>query len=782
MTKSFPAPFILVNWRRIPERLRRAPPNARRSLSSPVALRCWHAPCFLTPFPLKRFFQLLLCATALWQATFAGAVDVVVTGAAGANGTAGDPGTQGTAGARADAAANSGDATNSATATGGRGGDGGDSTQPGTRGGNGGDGGEGAASARTTDGVGPVTVSAFAAGGRGGDGGSGGAGGVFGRGGNGGYASIGQVYGSSSTNGPVLLLGEARGGDAGFGDRLSTEYYSAGGVGGEAYLANAVSGATSGALTLRQNAYGGNGGSAKTMEPGRGGGGQSSLQINSTTNVGGLLVITTAGAGAGGDKYHSGGVAGEGGRASIFAIASNTVGPAQLEYFGCFGGAGGRGIGGADGGGGGTFGVGSEGAIEARTSGDDRPTTVGAGGEIAIGGDGGSVYGSTTTTVAGVGGRSYLRGEAHSTSGNSAVFLATRTQGGVGGSVLSGFGFEGGLGNAGAGGEAKTWSVGTNTGNNKVTVTSEATGGAGGTTVFGGRNGNGGNATAYAEGRGYGLAEVTAKATGGAAGSGALGGTALADAYGGGVSGFSSAIASTQGDLLSLLLAEATASLSNRMYSGSRARTYMKGPLPTLHEAAFFQTIMLADGLPGREAAEAAVAGNPILDAAFDFDRATGPGHALALAAGVFGGNYVRGTAGTLTYTSSLTLQLDAPALGTGQLRLALLDSAWEGNGFTQLHLSLHRDGSPFPVIDHTFTNVADAASFFDDRNLFAGWNTGDAETIEVVLSMELTIADVGDGFRANFLVVSVPEPSSGLLVLVGAVTGFASCRRRRRP
>lgn len=504
--------------------------------------------------PKKSFVSVFLLA--LLPCSLLAATDIE-TGTAGASG--------GGVGQSASAAAASTDDSNVATATGGAGGSGsiaggtggaavatgstsasGDSLAygcaTGGAGGDGSSGGSGGTAATTVTangfnaGLGSVSAAAYATGGNGGIG----SGGAQYSGGAGGGATA-SATGTSTGGGDVTIMANQFGG-AGGGVTSGT---AVGGAGANSTALNAVSGFTTGALTLTQNAYGGNGGSGNGANGGSGGGGSSTLNLSDTAaialsisllgqggnggdgHLGGngadgatgdarltvaarkdVTATAWATGGNGGDSYGTG-AAGAGGSVTGNAVISSSTGTVELDGA-LVGGNGGSavnsGTAGAGGNALGTFSGISHGDANSVVVGLLRGVTVigGAGGsaaDVGVGGAGGNATGICTGTAF----------------GNSWVVASNDVWGGQGGASGTGLLCSGG---GGAGGLAQSITSAFNAGSESVMAFGNATGGNGGASGQGYGGGAGGRATALAAGAstGGGTVDVAVNQRGGAGG------------------------------------------------------------------------------------------------------------------------------------------------------------------------------------------------------------------------------------------------------------------------
>jgi hypothetical protein len=330
-------------------------------------------------------------------------------------------------------------------------------------------------------------------------------------------AQLGTVFGSSPDGGDVRVRGEAIGGNGG----------TSGGMGASVALVDAISGSTTGALTLEQVATGGQGfvpGTASSSLQCTGS--YSSLELHAEANGGSAREMRDSGVGP------------AGGSASSIAAAHNEAG-ASLAYALAHGGIGARGLQGA------LPGKGGDAQVTASASSRGaNDVVVGAqfvGPSPAVSGAFGGIGGGDSLgfdTVGGAGGDATSSSEAIAYGdGNASVF--DRAQGGRGsnGSQLGG-----------DGGSASSTATARGAGSGRVVVQANADGGAGGSTgTFIATNpvaGAGGAARATASGfsDSGGDVEVTAVQTAGSAGIAGAGGvegrsSEMRDAVHGGTAG-----------------------------------------------------------------------------------------------------------------------------------------------------------------------------------------------------------------------------------------------------
>ena len=299
----------------------------------------------------------------------------------------------------------------------------------------------------------------------------------------GGLATLGEVSGRSDAGGSVRVHGQVFGG-----------YGGANGRGADAVLTNAVTGSTSGALTLAQTAVAGSGAKAGSAQSTLDFSTDSlSLELHSESRGGGEFSFVPA--------NPTDGVASSiaraenlGGSAAAFALAEGFIELGYPYYE--------------------LKPIGSDAAASAfaRSVGDHHDVTVGAlpsaTGPRQSGAYGANGFDAYVSGAAGLNGGAATSDSQGVAEGDSAVHVFDEAVAGDGGQGNGGIG--------GSGGTAVSSATGRNTGDSAVVVRAEAVGGRGGFATTAG--GSGGTATASASGSssGAGSVDVTAIQRGGA--------------------------------------------------------------------------------------------------------------------------------------------------------------------------------------------------------------------------------------------------------------------------
>jgi hypothetical protein len=553
------------------------------------------------------------------------------------------------------------------------------------------------------------------------------------------------VFGSSAAGGDVTVSGTLAGGAGGSAIDLA-----ASGAGQSVALANAVDGATAGALSLRQTAQGGNGGAAQ--DGAHGSAGSASSTLSKTDSAVSLTLYGSATGGYGGDRTGATGVAGTGADSSVDVDATNLIGSARA-FSDSRGGSGGWSSTGGSGGNGGD----ATGTARATSTLDFQSAT--ASGSV-VGGDGGSIY-----SVSALGGDGGDGGDATSRTtaialGDGVVEANDSARAGSGGSDYYYY-LSSSLGEGGNGGDATSEAHASNLGASSVYANASAFGGGGGSFPSG-TDGAGGNASALATGSSVtGFVNLGAYAYGTAA---AIARTEASTAD----LAYSTAQANAVGGALSYLSAS-----NNESASGTQeieARAAIGAVAPTAF--AGLEGVAFATGMPLSQDIQASLVGNP--NAAASMAEAA----SSYLALGTLGGGSAApdATAGGSSY-ASITLGADLALVPmSGVLRVGLLDVTSTGNGFDSLQLTIYQEG--VLVFDQAFGTLGTALAFFEDNVLELG-----DPTLNLVGDLDLTItlfsqsAAPGDSFFATLAVAVVPEPQLALLLLAAA--SFFAVKRR---
>lgn len=577
---------------------------------------------------------------------------------------------------------------------------------------------------------------------------------------------------------------------------------SDGGNGGSVSLTNAVDAATgNGAVSLTQQAFGGQGGNASESSlgagdagvAGRGGNAYSELNRSVSQNAG-YSIKTVATSGSGGDLQNLFGTGGTAGDATAISVLYNETGSATVEAVGSLGR---RSVlagsaGGASSGGGGRI----DAQATAATNGDNNEARAmsSASGEFAP-----DVYGASVSTLGGSGSAAYAAATA-SSRGNSAAYATSQSEGGDGGVIQSGST----LATHGAGGLALATSNASNDGSGYVESFASAIAGASGA----GRSDSivrptlaPGNATATAIGTGNAETQVTSEAA--IKPSMVASGLAIARSTATGNSGQAESRAYTELNPYH----EAVDSGYGVQTVSAIARSPVSGTVDTVATVgmnrgvtdqtldASLQAQAYVIGLPDASDIAAQISGYPtvsgVLDSALNSD-----GDLLAY--GYLGATYSDFGIGLETYETVFGLGLDRKQmLNQEDLVLAFIDAEYFGDGFESLSVSIEGffsngsvDGFE-SIAQFDFIDLDVALLFFTDNVINLGaiaalpstnysWSD-QVDFVQLTFTMALTTANAGDGFGFDMLMANTTIPLPAGVWLFGSALGALAWLRRCR-
>jgi hypothetical protein len=122
---------------------------------------------------------------------------------------------------------------------------------------------------------------------------------------------------------------------------------------------------------------------------------------------------------------------------------------------------------------------------------------------------------------------------------------------------------------------------------------------------------------------------------------------------------------------------------------------------------------------------------------------------------------------------------LDLSVLGDPRnLVVGFLDAEFSGTG--TLTLSIIAGPLGEAVFDESFTDLAVAADFFDDRLLDLGiFPAVSSDLVQLTFAMTFTSDDPTARFASQMIFASVPEPAPALLLLFGLALLSRSRARR---
>jgi hypothetical protein len=588
-----------------------------------------------------------------------------------------------------------------------------------------------------------------------------------------------------------------------------------GGSAGTAGTASAMETDTAagGSVTIQSTAQGGNGGDTinATAQPGG-----TATAGASTSGDGGSVNITVMSIGGNGGNAEGSGNGGNGGSASFSTINGVSLNTDVTITASLIGGNGGSTNVGNAGGNGGSVSVsnGITGSAPSGTLSLTQNSTGGNGGSgtygAGNGGDGssslsistacndlfvttngtGGAGGSTEYNSPGQGGNGTANASGTNTLGNVTVG-ATAAGGAVG--AFSPFPVGDQFPANGGSASSSATATGSAALGANVTAISTATGAAGATVdpdpnTFNG--GNGGNATAMATATGAGFFSAltaTATATGGGAGGNqttdnhrtiGVAGTATAIATVSDGTGSASATA-TAGNSVAGETITSTASGSVgggappefKSYTTSTlAYSAVAQPVSSQPGASGYQAFVENTGLPSKSDSQAALAGQPNVQAYF------GPGSTVLGLISWGGGSNGDGVSHTWTSSTTVSFSLAEPL--SHDLILGLLSTGYTGNGFDSLAFDVLDNGNE--IFSAYYTSASVFAADLPDTAYDLGSDSG-VETLE--FDMSLMTSAPGDSFQMSVIYGDgalglVPEPCGALLM---ALPAFALCLRLRR-
>lgn len=263
-------------------------------------------------------------------------------------------------------------------------------------------------------------------------------------------------------------------------------------------------------------------------------------------------------------------------------------------------------------------------------------------------------------------------------------------------------------------------------------------------------------------------------------------GSALAHAESTGTSGNASALAQSGAGFFDaagiVRQVSATASAPVASTSIAESRTAVSEPAPDPGLAVGLQSAAFATALPSDADAQTALEGNPNVELNFDVGGASDI-LGLVVLGGAYSGN---GLGTSQTYISTVDFQLNmTPLLGNSQdLLVGLLDPTSLGVGFDTLNFQIALEGST--VIDEMFTDLGDAAAYFDNQTLnLDSWADGisDDNILDVAFALSLTTDDLGAGFSSDLIFGNsavIPLPPAVWLFGSGLLGLMVICRRKK--
>ncbi len=193
--------------------------------------------------------------------------------------------------------------------------------------------------------------------------------------------------------------------------------------------------------------------------------------------------------------------------------------------------------------------------------------------------------------------------------------------------------------------------------------------------------------------------------------------------------------------------------------SRAESRAGVATSIPDAAGATGLEAAAFSVGLPTSTVTQDFLSGNG------DISVNYGPDSDIFGIATMGGSNTEGGSSASRTMISSVTYAIDLNALTNPRqdLLVGLLDTHVEGTGFDTLNFEISREG--VTVIDESFTVLADAIDYFENRSLNLG-SLGVATVsgnLDLLFSFSLTTDDAGAGFYFDLIFGNSTEGSGGL-------------------
>ncbi|HWE96659.1 MAG TPA: hypothetical protein VG269_22050 [Tepidisphaeraceae bacterium] len=604
----------------------------------------------------------------------------------------------------------------------------------------------------------------------------------------GGSATLGTVFGASTNGGVVVVSGAAIGGNGGRVPFTNSTMQA--GSGYSISLNNAVDGFTTGALTLKQLAQGGDAGITESGLAGVTGTASSTLVKSASSSSLELDTNATGGSGARGVQ----GSGGDGAQANAVSNGTNMKGNA-IANASALAGTGGLGVvkGGAGGAGtASTSAIAYGNNVSATANGS---ATGGLGGGIignanTVGGNGGSASSSSTATVNGngtaqatdtaSGGGAPLPGN-----GGSALSVANASVGGGSAAIANSTAFAGSN-------QSQGFVTRSATGGN-ASATASAT--AGGTALASAAASASSGWNAWSKtGSGHttiGLANANAKAVSDS-------GPAIASARASGVaspgipSGATSYASSAGGTVIATAFATSQPpAIPFNFEPVMQSQAAIAQPVPALpSQYGDQQSLAFLTALPSTSDSSAALAGTNAVRQGFNVaGEGAGPRSnilgILSLGGGINFDTVSPG--GPETFTATAELNVGTNELTSPQdLEVGLLTSNTFSGGFDSLRFQIASAGTT--LVDQAFTSPTAASAYFNDNLLELGSiNPTNANSLDLSFRMDFTGSKIQEFDNELIFGNGTPgagqaAPEPGSLALLGcAVAGLLARRRSGR-